>query len=186
MILATPSLIFVLYTFTMSTRSAAIIVQHSALKMLLTFGVAISVGITYWLSPISRSVQGPLERFLAFMTGSFLGWFNPTVSIRGTTISIEGFTANIVPACTGLFTMTIYVAAVLAYPCTFKRKGQGILIGVLGILALNWVRINSLLLIGAYWNAVFDFAHLVIWQSLIVFFAAFLWLFWVQRFVHAK
>jgi len=55
-----------------------------------------------------------------------------------------------------------------------------------GILTLNWVRIISLMLIGAYWNTAFEFAHLVVWQSLAVFFAAFLWLLWVQRIAHAR
>jgi len=153
----------------------------SALKSVVLFFGTIAVGITFWLNPASRAVQEPLERFLALTTGTFLSWFNNTVSISNTTIQVEGFIANIVPACTGLFTLTMYAAAVLAFPCSLKQKTKGLALGIGSILALNWVRINSLLLIGAYWNEAFDFAHLVVWQTIAIVFAVFVWLFWVQR-----
>lgn len=167
----------------MSTRSA--LLHHSPLRIVLTFVLTILAGISFWLHPSSRVLQEPLERFLAWTTGAFLSLLNPGVSIQGSAITIGGFEANVVPACTGLFTMTIYVAAVLAYPCAWKRKLQGVLLGISAIVALNWARILSLLLIGAYWQQVFDFAHLVVWQSLALVFAVFLWLYWMQRYAHA-
>lgn len=100
-------------------------------------------------------------------------------------VTIRGFSAEIVPACTGLFTMSIFLAAVFAYPCKLKHKLLGVALGVLGILALNWIRIVTLLLIGAYHPQAFEFTHLMVWRSLVVFAAALLWLFWVQRFAHA-
>ena len=168
----------------MSTHSA--LLHHSQLRIVLTFAVTILVGISFWLHPGSRVLQEPLELFLAWTTGAFLRLLNPGVSIQGASVSIDGFAANVVPACTGLFTMTIYAAAVLAYPCAWKRKLQGVLLGISAIVALNWVRIISLLLIGAYWPQVFDFAHLVVWQSVALVFAAFVWLYWMQRYAHAR
>lgn len=157
----------------------------SAIKSVVLFFGTIVVGITYWLNPASRAIQGPLERFLALVTGTFLGWFNSSVSVSHTAIQMEAFTANIVPACTGLFTMTMYVAAVLAFPCSLAQKAKGVALGVGSILALNWVRISSLMVIGAYWHDAFEFAHLVVWQTIAIIFAVFVWLFWVQRVVHA-
>src|SRR5574337_1742570 len=121
----------------MGIRTSPALANRSPLKVLLIFFITVFIGITYWLHPASRAVQGPLELFLAWVAGTILSWFDSSVSIDHATIIIEGFTANIVPACTGLFTMTIYAAAVLAYPCRWTRKAQGLLLGVVGIIALN-------------------------------------------------
>jgi len=160
--------------------------DFSGLRIAVIFIATIGVGITYLLNPASRVLQDPLERFLAAFTGTVLSWFNSSVQIYDSTIVIESFAANIVPACTGLFTTTIYIAAVLAYPCSLKRKLQGVVLGVAAIMLVNAIRIISLLVVGAYWIDAFDFAHLVIWQTVAVVFAVFLWLFWIQRFAHEK
>ncbi len=160
--------------------------RFSPLRSALTFAATIALGISYWLHPASRAVQEPLERFLALTTGTFLGWFDSSVSVTHTTIGVGAFVANVVPACTGLFTMTLYAAAVLATPCPLRHKARGVLGGVLAILALNWVRIVSLLLIGAHWLEAFEFAHLVVWQSVALVFAVFAWLFWLQRLPHGR
>jgi archaeosortase B (VPXXXP-CTERM-specific) len=170
----------------MSVRISPVSVNQNMIKMLAIFLFVIASGITYLLHPASRVLQEPLERFLAMTTGTFLSWFNATVWINQTTINVEQFTANIVPACTGLFTITIFIAAVLAYPCSLRQKAMGVFFGVLAILTLNWIRIVSLLLIGAYWPNAFDFAHLVVWQSVAIVFAVVAWLFWVQKVVYAR
>lgn len=160
--------------------------RFSALRSALTFLATIAVGISYWLHPASRAVQEPLERFLALTTGTFLSWFDNSVVITHTTVEAGAFVANVVPACTGLFTMTLYSAAVLATPCPLRHKALGVALGVLAILALNWIRIVSLLLIGVHWIQAFEFAHLVVWQSVAIAFAVFAWLFWVQKIPHER
>ena len=153
---------------------------RAALRPLLLFGGALSLSITYLLSPLSRPLRTAVEHLLAWTTGGFLGWFDPTVSVAGSVVAIQGFVANIVPACTGLFTMAIFLSAVLALPSPIQQKLYGVLLGIAGILAFNWVRIVTLLLIGAYLPDALDFMHLVVWRSLLIFFALFLWLRWAN------
>ena len=117
---------------------------------------------------------------MAWTTGGFLSWFDPTVAVTGSVVAIQGFVANIVPACTGLFTTAIFLSAVLALPSSPREKLYGVLWGIVGILAFNWVRIVTLLLIGAYVPSALDFLHLVVWRSLLIFFALFLWLRWAN------
>ena len=152
----------------------------AALSSLLLFFGALSISITYLLSPLSRPLRTAVEHFLAWTTGGVLSWFDPTVSVAGSVVAIQGFVANIVPACTGLFTTTIFLSAVLALPSPIKQKLYGVLLGIAGILAFNWVRIVTLLLIGAYLPDALDFMHLVVWRSLLIFFALFLWLRWAN------
>lgn len=153
---------------------------RAALRSLLLFFGALSISITYLLSPISRPLRTALEHFLAWTTGGFLSWFDPTVAVMGSVVAIQGFVASIVPACTGLFTTAIFLSAVLALPSSWKQKLSGALWGIMGILAFNWVRIVTLLLIGAYIPDALDFMHLVVWRSLLIFFALFLWLRWAD------
>jgi len=166
----------------MTVRSSgAVLAWGPSLKAVAIFLVAIGAGITYLLNPASRAIQAPLESFYAWAASGVLGLFFESVYRSGTTIALDGFAANIVPACTGLFTITIYVAAVLAFPAGLVHKLKGLGLGVLSIMTLNGIRIISLMLIGAHWRSAFDFAHLVVWQSIAIFFAVFLWLFWVER-----
>ena len=168
----------------MRTRSSggSLTVWGLALRSLAIFAGTLALAITFLLSPASRSLRTPLELFLAQTAGAFLSWFNHSVSVLNLMVTVNGFSAEIIPACTGLFSTSIFLAAVLAYPSTAKSKLLGLTIGLLGILTLNWIRIVSLLLIGAYYRPAFEFTHLVVWRSLVIFVALFLWLFWVNRF----
>ncbi len=155
-------------------------VRYLLLRSFVLFLGTLSVLITYLLSPASEPFRTALEHFLARVTGGFLAWFDPTVVVSGSVIVVQRFVADIVPACTGVFLTSLFVAAVIAFPCTLRAKVEGVLLGVLGILAFNWVRIVSLLLIGAYAPAALDVMHLVVWRSLAIFFALLLWLGWVR------
>ena len=148
------------------------------------FSGSLALAITYLLSPASRPFRHAIEWALAQSTGTFLGWFAPSVIVDGTTVTINGFAAQVIPACTGLFTMAVFLAAVIAYPCPWTHKFSGIAVGTLGLLALNWTRIVSLLLIGGYWPAAFDVAHLLVWRSAVLVIAALLWLAWARRASH--
>ena len=145
------------------------------------FGGSLALAITYLLSPASRPFRSSVEHLLAQSTGAFLSWFDPSVLVNSTTVTINGFTAQVIPACTGLFTTAIFLAAVIAFPCPWRRKLSGLALGVFGLFAVNWIRIVSLLLIGGYWPSAFDVTHLLIWRSGVLVIAAFLWLSWARR-----
>ena len=51
--------------------------------------------------------------------------------------------------------------------------------GILAIQALNVIRVISLAWILRHHPDVFETAHLVVWQSLIIFFTVLLWILWV-------
>ena len=135
-------------------------IQSSAL-----FSGSLALAITYLLSPASRPFRAFVEHLLAQSTGAFLSWFDPSVLVNSTTVTINGFTAQVIPACTGLFTTAIFLAAVIAYPCGWPQKLSGAAIGIFGLFAVNWIRIVSLLLIGGYWPSAFDVAHLLVWHG---------------------
>jgi exosortase H (IPTLxxWG-CTERM-specific) len=73
----------------------------------------------------------------------------------------------------------------LTFPASWRQKLIGITVGLLTVQVLNLARIISLFYIGQ-WNAtVFDWAHLYIWQALIMLDVLLVFLFWL-RWVAAK
>ncbi len=148
------------------------------------FGGSLALAITYLLSPASGPFRHLVERLLAQSTGTVLSWLDPSVIVGTTTVTINGFSAQVIPACTGLFTTAIFLAAVIAYPTSWRHTLVGIVMGVLGLLAVNWVRIVSLLAVGGYWPSAFDVAHLLVWRSAVLVIAAVLWLGWARKATH--
>ncbi len=102
----------------------------------------------------------------------------------GTLVTSKIFSAEIITECTAIFPLMIFLAAVVAYPCAWKKKLWGMALGVPAILVINLIRLVSLFYIGYWFPSAFETAHLLIWQSLIIFFAVLLWLVWVEWFVH--
>ncbi len=102
----------------------------------------------------------------------------------GTVVTSKIFSAEIITECTAIFPIMIFLAAVIAYPSGWKKKLWGIVLGVPAILFVNLIRLVTLFYIGYWFPSVFEAAHLLVWQSLIIFFAVLFWLIWVELFVH--
>jgi exosortase H (IPTLxxWG-CTERM-specific) len=98
----------------------------------------------------------------------------------GRFVTYEGFAVEIVGECLGLYEILIFAAAVLAYPASWKERGQGLLLGTAIILSFNLVRIVALLLVGRHLPGLFEFFHLYFWQGTLVLLVAAAWLAWLQ------
>ena len=127
-----------------------------------------------------------LVEFTARATAFILNLFGVDVQASGSTVASSGFSTDIIGECTGLIPMTIFVAAVLAYPCKIKGKAIGVAVGIFGLYLLNLVRTTSLFYIGSSFPGLFETAHYLIWQSLIILVAIILWLFWARKLADAR
>ena len=127
-----------------------------------------------------------LRRVYAVVTGFILGLLGNPVRVSGTLITSPSYSMEVVTACTGLFVTTIFLSAVIAYPCRLRTKLIGVAIGIPGIFLLNVVRLVTLFYVGIYLPRFADRVHLLVWQSLIILLVLVLWLFWVGRFAHAS
>lgn len=117
-------------------------------------------------------------------TASLLGF---TMAILGSSGTVEGITFtnihcrfHIISECTAYFPVAIFLASVLAYPCRIRAKLIGVLVGVPMVLLFNIGRLVTLCYIRSYYPSLFDTIHILIWQSLIIFFTVFLWILWVS------
>jgi exosortase H (IPTLxxWG-CTERM-specific) len=125
----------------------------------------------------------PLAVAFAVVGSLVLNLLSFPATAEGTLLRVEGFAAQIDDVCTGIFVVAIYVSAVLAYPSGVRDKLKGLLVGVSAILALNLVRVVSLMYIGRYFPDLFETAHLLVWQSLVIFATLIVWIYWTERFV---
>lgn len=132
-------------------------------------------------SMLREYVARPLAEWLASLSAFALTPLSLKATASGTILRVEGFAAQIDDVCTGIFVVAVYLAAVLAYPSRTGEKLKGFLLGVATIPCLNVIRIISLVYIGRNFPALFETAHLLIWQSLIIFFALLVWLYWTER-----
>lgn len=107
------------------------------------------------------------------------------VQKMGTIMGSGPFEVDIAPACSGAVPTSIYLAAVFAYPTSWRARWLGTAIGIGVIQAVNVVRVTALFLIGLYFRQVFDDTHVYVAQALVVCIAVALWLYWATRFADA-
>ena len=93
----------------------------------------------------------------------------------------NGFAVSIEAGCNGVEATLVLVAAILAFPSTWKQKLWGLGLGFVAVQGLNVVRIISLFSLGQWSMIAFEWAHLYIWQALIMLDVLIVWLIWVRR-----
>lgn len=145
----------------------------------------VTVGIFIYLYYLLVE-SGPFHSFMAVtaqITAFLLNLFGQNVALNDTIISSSKFAYQIVDLCTAVMPMLIFAAAILAFPARVKEKILGLLFGWIGIFAVNQVRLISLFFIGIYAPGIFETAHLLVWQSLMILLAIGLWLIWVYKYV---
>jgi archaeosortase B (VPXXXP-CTERM-specific) len=135
-----------------------------------------------WLLPdgIVRSVV----HSTAAATGFILNLFRTAVHTDGSVVASPDFSMVIIFECTAIFTIVIFLAAVLAYPSNIKQKAIGMALGVVALYAIDLVRMVSLFFIGTHFSSrCFDVAHFFVWQPMMILIAIVIWVFWVEKVV---
>jgi len=87
----------------------------------------------------------------------------------------------ILDGCNGVNVVVLLWSAMLAYPAKWKWRVAGLVGGVLAIQGLNLLRLISLFYLGQYNLAIFQFAHLYLWETLIILDAVVVFGFWSRR-----
>lgn len=134
------------------------------------------------LQPIQQALVLPWTALLADISGWFMSLVDPNVAVAGKVIAstVNGFAVSIEPGCNGVEAMIVLLAAILAFPAPWTYKLKGLAWGFLAIQALNLVRIISLFYLGQWNREWFDWAHLYIWQALIMLDALIVFLIWIR------
>lgn len=97
------------------------------------------------------------------------------------TIVMQRTSLRVIHECTGIFTLFIYLAAVLAYPAAVSARIRGAALGVGGFFLFSAARLGILGAIGQAapgWLALFHLGLMVVAN---MGFALFLWLWWIGK-----
>jgi exosortase/archaeosortase family protein len=108
------------------------------------------------------------------------------VLLEGTNLRSNTFVVDVSPACSGAVPSMIYLAAIFAYPASWKAKLIGAGLGMAIIHGANLIRVVGLFLIGLFATQFFHETHVYIAQALVVAIAVATWLFWAGRYVDAS
>jgi exosortase H (IPTLxxWG-CTERM-specific) len=144
--------------------------------------------LLHWATttPFAHRLLGePLCSLVARLSALILSPFG-RATVEGTRLGFDDFWVVIAEPCNGVLPTILYLAAVLAFPSTWKARLYGILIGIPGVFLVNLFRVVTLMLVGTRAAASFEDVHVYVWQTLVVALTVALWIFWVERFVRGE
>ncbi len=129
---------------------------------------------TYFVEPWTNS--------LATVSAWLVTLFDHNVVAVGKVLrsTANGFAVSIESGCNGVEASIVLVAAVLAFPAPWRHKLIGLLAGIFAVQGLNIVRVISLFYIGQWNLHAFEWAHLYVWQALIMLDVLIVWLVWIR------
>lgn len=119
-----------------------------------------------------------LQESVAKLVTALVSVFETDVVRNGNQILGKGPIMLVTLQCTALFAKGLFCAAVIAYPCTWRGRLVGLVIGLLGVAIVNILRVTGLVLIARRAPEFFHFAHLVLMQGFLISCVAPLWLAW--------
>ncbi|MEO8488033.1 MAG: exosortase H [Betaproteobacteria bacterium] len=124
----------------------------------------------------------PWTNALAQISTAIVTFFDPNVVAVGKVMrsTQNGFAVSIEAGCNGVEATIVLLAAILAFPAPWKHKVAGLAAGIVAVQGLNILRVISLFYLGQWDFQVFEWAHLYVWQALIMLDVLVVWLVWVR------
>ncbi len=125
---------------------------------------------------------GPWTNALASISAWLVTVIDPNVAAMGKVIrsTANGFAVSIEAGCNGIEATIVLVAAIFAFPASWRDRLVGLAAGIVAVQGFNVVRVISLFYLGQWNMQVFEWAHLYVWQALIMLDVLVVWLVWVR------
>jgi len=153
------------------------------LRFFATFVLLLAALFAIELTPFAQqALVVPWTDALARLASELVTVFDPHVTAVGKVLrsTQNGFAVSIEAGCNGVEATLVLVAAMLAFPAPWRYKATGMIFGAIAVQVLNVVRVISLFYIGQWNRAAFEWAHLYVWQALIMLDVLVVWLLWVR------
>ena len=150
------------------------------------FAVLIGAYLLIAWNPVNDRAIVPLTAGIAKVSGWLLQMMGEDVRVAGTMITGPRFGVNINNGCNGVEAMLILLASIFAFPASMKARVVGLFLGAIVVQILNFIRIITLYLLGAYQPRLFDLFHTAVWQIVIILAAIGFFLVWSARVAPAR
>ena len=153
-------------------------------QLLFLLKFIVSIAVLYFviaLRPVDRSVVTPFSRGVAATSTAVLNLFGQHAVQLGTVIQGDRFAVDIKNGCNGLEALLLVICAIGSFPAPAIKRLWGVLAAAMTLQAVNIVRVVSLFIIGRDHPAVFEAAHVTVWQSLMFLVSIGLFVLWSSR-----
>lgn len=138
--------------------------------ILIFVGVLVALFTVEMLRPVQEHVIVPFTSWLATISAALITPFDDSVIAYGKVLQFQdtGFAVSIEAGCNGVEATIVLIAAVVAFPGTWRQRLAAIGIGFVAIQAMNILRIISLFYLGNWDMDIFSWVHLYLWPTLIM------------------
>lgn len=139
------------------------------------------LGVYYAITMIdvvNHDILPSYMRFYASASAAVMNVFGEGASAQGTSVVSGRYSVNIKQGCDALAPSALFIAAVLAFPGSFRSKLPGLVAGTLVLAVINLVRIISLFYTGIHFPKWFETMHVDVWQPVFILLALTLWVLW--------
>lgn len=152
------------------------------LRFLLIFLLIMGMLFALELTPPGQALVHPWAESLAGFSTFLITLFDPKVISYGNIIQsqVNGFGVAIEAGCNAVEACIVLAAAILAFPSPWRHKLLGLVMGLVVVQVFNILRIISLFYLGQWRMDAFEFAHLYLWQGLIMLDVLVVWLIWIR------
>jgi exosortase H (IPTLxxWG-CTERM-specific) len=159
------------------------------IRFFILFVVLLALLFGLELTPLAQAwFVEPWTSALARISAWLVTLFDSSVVASGKVLrsTANGFAVSIEAGCNGIEATIVLVAAMLAFPASWKHRLIGLAAGIVAVQGLNIVRVISLFYLGQWDRDVFEWAHLYVWQALIMLDVLIVWLVWVRTLPTAR
>ncbi len=139
-------------------------------RALLT-SLALALGALWALEllPALGALLAPLNVLTAQLTAAMLAAVGLSVARAGAVlVHAGGFTGVIDHACTALVPVVVLAALLLPRAASRRARASGVLLGAVLLVAVNQLRLVSLVWLGVQAPDLFQLAHVWLWPALLV------------------
>ena len=153
------------------------------LRFVIAFSLIVIVLLIVELSsPVQDAFVLPFTSAISHISAWIMQSFDDQVRAQGKVIwdQASGFAVSIEAGCNGVEAGIVLIAAMLAFPASWRERLIGIGLGLLTVQVLNLIRIISLFYIGQWNQTFFEWAHLYLWQELIMLDVLLVFLIWLR------
>jgi len=139
-------------------------------RFLLLFGISLAVLFGLLLAPFTQPAVTRFTTGLVVVSAALIRLFGGHAMAVGDLLQnpVTSFAIQMAYGCNGAHVTILLWAAVLAFPAPWMQKAKGLAAGTAAIHLVNLLRFISLFYVGQYSRAWFDFAHLYLWESLMM------------------
>ena len=132
--------------------------------------------------PVQQAVVIPFTESIAALSAWLVTMFDSGVVSKGIVLRDvdSGFAVAIQAGCNGVEASIVLIAAMVAFPSPWRWKLIGIGAGFIAIQFMNLLRIITLFYLGQWNSTAFEWAHLYIWQALIMLDVLVVFLIWLR------